>query len=264
MLHSMMPTVFVSHGAPTLALDPGDTGPALGRISAGLPKPESILLVSAHWDTPQPEVSGALKPPTIHDFYGFPEPLYQLTYPAPGAPQLAKRVSELLAAQWSARIDPARGFDHGAWVPLRYLYPGADVPVTQLSVQAHLDAAHHFRLGQALQKLTAEGVLVLASGGFTHNLSEVIRVLRRGEIVAPLDYVESFRAWFLARLQDRDWDSLLRYRSLAPHAERAHPTDEHLLPLFVALGAAGERASTAHAHRATEYGSLALDAFVFS
>ena len=170
-----IPTVFVSHGAPTLALEPAEAGAMLARLGRELPRPQSILVVSAHWEAERPTVSTAALPRTIHDFYGFPRELYSLSYGAPGAPRLAQRVTELLAAAGIGCDEaPDRGLDHGAWVPLRYLYPEADVPVTQLAVSPGLGAAHHLELGRALAPLADEGVLVLGSGALTHNLRDSV------------------------------------------------------------------------------------------
>ncbi len=256
-----MPSLFVSHGAPTLALNPGKTGVALADLGQRLPRPKAILVLSAHWDSARPLVSAATLPETIHDFGGFPRALYQMTYPAPGAPDLAKRVLGLLAhAGLAPESDPRRGLDHGAWVPLRYLYPAADVPVTQLSIQARQDPRYHYALGQGLRPLAQEGVLVLGSGAMTHNLGEV-RFDQAARASEP--YVEAFRHWFLDRLAAGDLDSLLDYRRLAPEARRAHPSDEHLLPLFAALGAGGGEARVERVVDEITYGVLAMDSYLF-
>ena len=253
-----MPTVFVSHGAPTMALHPGAAGEALRQLGRQWPKPAAILMVSAHWETQLPSLSTATQPETIHDFFGFPAPLYQLRYTAPGAPALAQRAAGLLQqAGMAANLDPHRGLDHGAWVPLRYLYPEADVPVTQLSIQPQLSPLHHYRVGEALRPLTQEGVLIVASGSLTHNLGEF---RMRAEQVSP--YVKDFQAWVHEALDGHDLCALIDYRKLAPDAVRAHPTDEHFLPLFVALGAAG----AGPVHRYTDevtFGVIAMDGYVF-
>ncbi len=255
-----MPCLFVSHGAPTLALDPGPTGEALSELGRELPTPGAILVISAHWNTVGPEVGNAPHPKTVHDFSGFPAELYELDYPAPGAPDLAERVRELLIeAGFPAKIDSYQGFDHGAWVPLRLLYPDAVIPVTQLSIQSDLSPAHHYRLGEALAPLRDEGILILASGSVTHNLGDV-HFPDPG--ASMLDYVEQFRGWLAERIQKTAIDDLLDYRRQAPHAKRAHPTEDHLLPLFVALGAAaGSPARRLDA--GVTYASLAMDAYVF-
>lgn len=255
-----VPPVFVSHGAPTLAVEPGAAGGMLRRLGAGLPRPEAILVVSAHWETTGPVVSAAQRPRTIHDFHGFPAELHALDYPAPGAPALAGRVQELLqAAGMEPRRSPDRGLDHGAWVPLRYLYPDADIPVTQLSLSPARAAAWHLQLGRALQPLGAEGVLVLGSGGVTHNLGEF-----RGQPVdspAP-PWVLEFSGWVAGRLAAGDAGSLAGYLDHGPAARRNHPTAEHFLPLLVALGAAGEGAIGRRLEGGVTYGVLAMDAFV--
>jgi len=254
--------VFVSHGAPTLALEPAEAGAMLARLGRELPRPESILVVSAHWEAARPAVSAAVLPRTIHDFYGFPRELYSLSYDAPGAPRLAARVTELLSASGiDCDESPDRGLDHGAWVPLRYLYPQADVPVTQLAVSPGLGAAHHFQLGRALAPLANEGVLVLGSGSLTHNLREV----RFDAPAEPVpEWVTAFADWAGAAVTAGDAAALVDYRRRGPHACRNHPSDEHFLPLLVAMGAAGEGAAGTRIPGGVSLGVLAMDAFVFS
>ena len=255
-----IPCLFVSHGAPTLATTPGRTGPLLAGLGQCLPAPDSILVVSAHWDTQLPTVSNTPCPKTLHDFGGFPDELYTLQYPAPGAPQLAERARALLIdANFETLVDAYRGLDHGAWVPLRYLYPEADIPVTQLSIQSACDPAHHYRLGQALAPLREEGVLVLATGSVTHNLAD----FRNPDPNAPaLEYVAAFSDWIAERIAAGALEDLLDYRSRAPFSRRAQPTEDHLLPLFVALGAAAGDPARRH-HSGTTYGILAMDAYSF-
>lgn len=255
-----IPAVFVSHGAPTLALEQNDTVEFLKRLGGELGRPPALLCISAHWNTEVPTVSGAESPETIHDFGGFPDELYRMRYPAPGAPGVASRVRELLgAAGLACTVAPGRGLDHGAWVPLKLMYPEADVPVTQLSVQPQLGTKHHFRMGRALAPLREEGVIVLATGSATHNLSRI----GRGEV--PPEWAREFDDWLRLKISEGALDELLNYRSLAPHAAVAHPTDEHLLPLFVALGA-GSGESTARGrslHRGWTWGSLSMAAYGF-
>ncbi|HEX8188207.1 MAG TPA: class III extradiol ring-cleavage dioxygenase [Pyrinomonadaceae bacterium] len=254
------PAVFVSHGAPTLAVEQNSTVEFLRRLGVGLGRPEAILCVSAHWDTGAPAVGGAEWPETIHDFGGFPDELYRMRYPAPGAPKLAGRVLELLgAAGIGCAVSPARGLDHGAWVPLKLIYPEADVPVTQLSVQPSLGTEHHLRMGRALAPLRGEGVLILATGSATHNLSRI----GRGE--APPEWAKEFDEWLFRKISDGALEELLDYRRLAPHAAVAHPSEEHLLPLFVALGAgSGESVARGRGlHRGWTWGSLSMAAYGF-
>jgi 4,5-DOPA dioxygenase extradiol len=255
------PALFVSHGSPTLPLEKSAATAFLRGLGPALGRPEAILVVSAHWDTDRPAVSAAQKPETIYDFYGFPPPLYQLRYPAPGAPQLAERVAGLLNAKgFKAGIDPDRGLDHGAWTPLYHMYPQADVPVTQLSIQWREGPAHHVRLGEALRPLRDEGVLIFASGGATHNLRELRH--QRGSTVAQPWTVE-FNEWMADALQSRRTDDLIAYREIAPHAVRNHPTDEHLIPLFVALGAGDPGGATRRLHSSIESGVISMDAYRF-
>jgi 4,5-DOPA dioxygenase extradiol len=252
-----IPPIFISHGSPMLMLQPGRAGPAWQALAQTLPRPRAILAVSAHWNTRLPAVSAAAQPETIHDFSGFPAPLYRLTYPAPGSPELAAEVAALVPG---IAIDRQRGLDHGAWSPLRTLYPDADIPVIQLAVMPQASAEAHYRLGQQLQALPGDGVLILASGGLTHNLGDVVFDAGDG---AALPYAMEFRDWFVATLENNDLPALLDWRRRAPHAARAHPSPEHLLPLFVALGAAGANAAVRIAHRDYQLAALSLDAFVF-
>jgi 4,5-DOPA dioxygenase extradiol len=257
----MLPSLFVSHGAPTLALDPGKTGEALARLAADFPKPKAILAASAHWSGSALALGASERPETVHDFGGFPEALYRIEYPAPGAPDVARRAQQLLAAQgFDAALDAGRGFDHGAWMPLRLMYPDADIPITQISLQPRLGPEHHYRIGKALAPLRDEGVLILASGSLTHNLYE-IGAFDMG--ASTPEWVESFRQWVAQRIEANDADALLRYREVAPAAIRNHPTDEHFLPLFVALGAAGKDYRVQRIDSGTTYGILAMDAYLF-
>lgn len=255
------PVLFVSHGAPTLAIEQGPAREFLANLGAALGRPKAILVVSAHWETAQPEVTAAQKPETIHDFYGFPKELYSLRYPAPGAPQLAGRVEALLrSAGLPAEVVPERGLDHGAWVPLMLAFPQADIPVTQLSLQTRLGTAHHFKLGEILRPLRDEGVLILASGSATHNLREFGR---HAYDAPPPQWVADFNEWLAAAVEAGRTQELLDYRKKAPHAVRNHPTEEHLFPLFVALGAATPDTQSQRIHSSYTYGVIAMDAYRF-
>jgi 4,5-DOPA dioxygenase extradiol len=255
-----LPTVFISHGSPMIALEPGAAGAAIAALGQDLPRPQAVLAISAHWLTRVPALGTAAKPETIHDFHGFPRPLFELRYPAPGAPDVAHSAAELLRLGGMQAVEvPAQGLDHGAWVPLRFMYPDADIPVAQLAVQPRLGPAHHLQLGRLLAPLREQGVLILASGSYTHNLGELSRIQRQAPEPA---WVSEFREWFTAALREGRVEDLLHYRSLAPHAARNHPTDEHLLPIFVALGAAAGE-SIRHIDPGTDYGVLAMDNFVF-
>jgi 4,5-DOPA dioxygenase extradiol len=256
-----MPTLFLSHGSPMAAVEPGATGHAWQELGRTLPTPRAVLMVSAHWETPAPMFTGSLKPETIHDFGGFPRELYRITYPAPGAPDVAAKGMALLkAAGITGDVDGRRGLDHGAWVPLRWIYPDANIPVAQLSVQPALGTAHHVRLGRALAPLTGEGVLIIGSGHTTHNLRDWMANARQPQ---PLPYVRAFATWLATTLAAHDTEALEAYRERAPDAVRAHPTDEHFLPLFVAYGAAGDKARVERIVEDIEGGALAMDSYQF-
>jgi 4,5-DOPA dioxygenase extradiol len=241
------------------AVQPGAAGLAWRKLGDTLPRPRAVLVVSAHWEADRPHVSAASSPRTIHDFGGFPDALYRIRYPAPGAPDVARTVHGMLQQNgFKAVIDDDRGLDHGAWVPLSYMYPQADIPVTQLSVQTALGPRHHVALGRATAAVADDGVLIVGSGHMTHNLREWMQ-----GVPEQAAYVEEFRAWVDARLNAHDVDALVDYRSLAPHALRAHPSEEHFLPLFVALGAAGLTARPERVFSEIEGGVLAMDAYVF-
>ena len=254
-----MPTLFLSHGSPMYAIEPGAAGRAWAELGRTLPRPRAVLMVSAHWETAVPMLSGSAQPETIHDFGGFPPELYRLAYAAPGAPELATQsVALLKAAGIAAGVDGCRGLDHGAWVPLRWMYPDAGVPVVQLSVQPGLGAAHHIQMGRALAPLTGDGVLIVASGHTTHNLRDWMANARQ-----PLPYAQAFSDWLGTALAAHDTDALVAWRETAPHALRAHPSDEHFLPLFVAYGAAGAAPRPERVVDGFLNGALAMDSYLF-
>jgi 4,5-DOPA dioxygenase extradiol len=259
---TIFPTIFVSHGSPMLALNDSPSRRFLQGLGRSLPRPTAIAVVSAHWETRgAPAVSLATQPETIHDFGGFPQALFDMQYPAPGAPAVAARAAALFAAAGiPAGASTTRGLDHGAWVPLTLMYPDADIPVMQISTVHGAGPALHQQLGAALQALREEGVLVLASGSLTHNLYEF-----RGQPVdAPAPaWVTGFESWMREKLAANDQDALIGYRHLAPMAEKNHPTEEHLLPLYVAMGAAGPGAKAELLHTSFEHGVLAMDAWAF-
>jgi 4,5-DOPA dioxygenase extradiol len=255
------PSLFLSHGAPTLPLTDAAAAAFLGKLGSRLERPSAVLVISAHWETAQPTVNAVSRNETIHDFYGFPRPLYELRYPAPGAPDRAAQIANLLrAAGFACETDERRGLDHGAWVPLLLMYPDADIPVLELSVQPQLGPAHHLLLGRALAPLRHDGVLIIGSGSFTHDLSEF-----RGQGIndPALAWVDDFAAWFSSRLTAGRIDELLDYRRQAPYARKNHPTEEHLLPLYVALGAGGEDAHCEPLHVSVMHAILRMDVYAF-
>jgi 4,5-DOPA dioxygenase extradiol len=253
-----LPVLFLSHGSPMHALQPGAVREVWQRIARELPRPKAILIASAHWETDIPTVTGAARPETIHDFYGFPKPLYEIQYLAKGDPGLAARSTGLLNdSGFKAAIDENRGLDHGAWSPLLHMYPEADIPVVQVAVQTALGPRHHLALGRALSPLAEESVLIIGSGHMTHNLRD------RAE-GGPALYAVRFQQWVKERIDARALDELTDYRRLSPDGVRAHPTDEHFLPLFFALGAAGEKYKAERLHDGIETGALAMDAYRFT
>lgn len=254
-----LPTLFVSHGAPSFAIEPGLAGPRLGALGRALPRPRAVLVVSPHWMTPSPRVGLAPRSPTIHDFGGFDPALYDISYPVPGHPALAQRALDLLAAAgWAPLADERRGLDHGAWVPLRHLYPAADVPVFQVSLPARLDGERAWAFGAALAPLAAEGVLIVGSGSLTHNLSEFRPGARQ-----PEPYAAEFAAWVREAVLHGDGARLRQTLTLAPHAARAHPTAEHFWPLLVAAGASGSGLPAKVIEGGVVHGVLSMDGFVF-
>ncbi len=256
---TMLPSLFISHGSPMLALEPGASGPALARLAASLPRPRAVLVVSAHWESPGLLVGNAEQPDTWHDFYGFPPALYAVDYPAPGAPQLAEEVlAQLRAAGLEAQLDPQRPRDHGAWVPMRLMYPQADIPALQVSLPSRLGPAFQQQVGHALAGLRESGVLLVGSGSITHNLRE-LDWHAGPESITP--WALEFRDWMAERLASGDEAALLDYRRQAPSAVRNHPSDEHLLPLYFARAAGGPRFSVAHA--GFTLGALGMDIYRF-
>jgi 4,5-DOPA dioxygenase extradiol len=257
---SRLPTLFVSHGSPMLAIEDSPTARFLAALGASLPRPDAIVVASAHYEARRPQLGAATRPVTLHDFGNFPPDLHAVQYPAPGAPEVARRAAALLAdAGLPADLAPDRPLDHGIWVALRRKFPSADIPVVPMAVLPAESAATHRRLGEALAPLRDEGVLVIGSGGASHNL----RALDWRGGSAPLaDWAREFTHWIDARLQAGDAAALLDWEAAAPHARQNHPTPEHFLPLFVAWGAGAgdpvQRLNPIH-----EMGALALDAWRF-
>jgi 4,5-DOPA dioxygenase extradiol len=253
-----MPVLFVSHGAPTFAIEPGLAGAQLRALGKAIGKPRAILIVSPHWMTRGVEITAAARPGTIHDFGGFPRALYAIQYPAPGAPELASRAQEVLSSRGiAASLDLQRGLDHGAWVPLLHLYPDADVPVIQVSLPVDTDERKAVALGRALAPLAAEGVLIIGSGSLTHNLYE----FRMGD-VEEAAYASEFSGWIREAVEAGDLDRLTHALERAPHAKRAHPTVEHFLPLLVAAGAAPAAAPATVLDGGIRHGVLAMESYV--
>lgn len=264
-----LPTLYISHGSPMTALEPGAAGAFLQRlgpaIDAAYGRPKAVLALSAHTLARQPVLLAAPRHEAVYDFSGFPEELYRLRYDAPGAPALATRVQGLLAGAGIAaqRVEEG-GLDHGIWTPLRYMYPQADVPVLPLGFVPSWSPAQLHAFGRALAPLADEGVLIVGSGSLTHNLRMLFGPGGRPDIDAP-EIAESaaFRAWVAGRAAAADWPALFDYRRQAPHAALMHPTDEHWLPWYPAGGAAGDGAAGTRLHDSITYGCLAMDTYAF-
>lgn len=264
-----LPSVFLSHGAPNMALYESEVREFMRGLSANYSKPRAIVMCSAHFETRGPAVVTDPSPGMIYDFRGFEEALYEMVYPAPGEPELAAEVASLLVASGDARLSRVtrvaeRGYDHGTWVPLSLVYPEADVPVVQLSIDPDQGPDYHHALGAALAPLRSRGVLLMASGQITHNLRAIFTFGRdEARDAETRTHVETFMAWFEAQLEARDTQKLLNYRAEAPYAVENHPTDDHLLPLYFALGAAGEDYEVHRLHASVMMGVMAMDAYEF-
>ena len=255
----MLPSLFISHGSPMLALEPGASGPALARLAAELPRPKAIVIVSAHWESQNLRVSSNPQPETWHDFGGFPRELFAVQYPAPGEPKLAAEVVALLnAAGLPTQLDDQRPLDHGVWVPLSLMYPQADIPVVQVSLPSRQGPALQTRTGHVLSGLRAQGILLIGSGSITHNLGELDWHAGPSSI-AP--WAKAFRDWMVDKLAADDEVALHDYRKQAPYAVRSHPSDEHLLPLYFARGAGGQMSI---AHQGFTMGALGMDIYRFA
>ncbi|XP_061349563.1 extradiol ring-cleavage dioxygenase-like [Gastrolobium bilobum] len=262
---AMKDTFYISHGSPTLSIDESIEARKFlqsWKKDVFSQRPNSILVISGHWDTAVPTVNVVDTNETIYDFYGFPKPMYQLKYPAPGAPQLAMRVKQLLKESGFNRVDEdkKRGLDHGAWVPLLLMYPEADIPVCQLSVQSDKDGTHHYNLGKALAPLKDEGVLIMGSGSAVHNL-RALKIQSR-DAVAP--WALEFDNWLKEALLEGRYEDVNHYEKKAPHAKMAHPWPDHFYPLHVAIGAAGENAKAKLIHSSIEMGSLSYASYQFT
>lgn len=253
------PVLFISHGAPTFAIEPGLLGPLLRTLSTQLPEFKAVLVVSPHWQTKDVMVMSTARPETVHDFGGFPSSLYALQYPVAGQPELAKEAARLLnAAGFAAACDDRRGLDHGAWLPLLHLLPEAKVPVFQVSMPFNLTTATAVKLGQTLAPLRDQGVLIVASGSMTHNLYDF-----RQSGVQPAAYVQEFTAWVQTAVLAKGTDQLIDYRAEAPHAERAHPSEEHFLPLLVAMGATAEVDEVSVLRGGVSHGALSMESYAW-
>jgi 4,5-DOPA dioxygenase extradiol len=244
--------LFLSHGSPMTVIEDSACTHFLRDLGRDLDKPRAAVVMSAHWPAAAPKVGAAANPRTIHDFSGFPPALYDIRYPAVGAPDVAARVAELLGPDCG--LDASRGLDHGVWAPALLMWPEADVPLVPLTVLPNQSPAAHYDLGRRLRPLTAEGVLLIGSGAATHNLGAYVD---NSIDAPPAPWVTDFTDW----LETASIEDLLDYRRRAPHAVDNHPTEEHLLPLFFALGAGAHRRRV---HQSVEYGVIAMDCYAVS
>lgn len=263
----MLPSIFISHGAPSLALGDSPARSFLESLPALLPfRPTAILIISAHWEESVVTLNGLDQHTTIHDFGGFPDALYEMRYPAPGSANLVERVRSLLHEQSiPSAANEFRGLDHGAWIPLLLAWPSADIPVVQLSLVAGAGVEDHLKVGRAIAALRSEGILILGSGSFTHNLRDWIRrgSVRGDGLAEQPVWVTEFSDWMHRHIVGSDFEALRDYRTRAPFARRNHPSDEHLMPLFVVLAAAGVKPSANLLHRSADHGVMRMDAYRF-
>ncbi|HET9645545.1 MAG TPA: class III extradiol ring-cleavage dioxygenase [Burkholderiaceae bacterium] len=265
-----LPSLFLSHGSPMIALEPGLAGAFFTRlgpaIDATFGRPKAIVAISAHSLTREPALLAVQRHETIHDFGGFPDALYRMRYDAPGSPEIARNAQRLLrSAGIGAQMVDEGGLDHGIWTTLMFVYPKADVPVVPLAFVPSDPPARQFELGHALAPLLDEGVLVLGTGSITHNLRRLYGGVHGRPAVDAPEIPESaaFRGWMAERGGRRDWDALLDYRKQAPYAAEMHPTDEHLLPWYAAAGAGGRDHTPLRIHDSITFGALGMDAYAF-
>lgn len=262
------PSLFISHGGPNIVTDETLARTHLAGLASTLPeKPSAIVIASAHFEANGPSVVADAKPGMIYDFGGFAPELYQIDYPAPGDPALAVRIKDMLDdAGLGATMVVERGYDHGTWTTMLLAFPKADIPIVQVSIDPHRDAAYHFQLGAALAPLGQRNILVIGSGHITHNLRAVFSVMRGGaEPDGALENkVLAFTGWVADTLSAGDTETLLAWREMSPYPRENHPTDEHFMPLFFAAGAAGDGAVASRIHASRQFGFFAFDCYRFN
>lgn len=261
-----MPSLFISHGGPNVVTDDSPARTYLMGLSHLFPRPKAIVVVSAHFETDGVTVVADPAPEMIYDFGGFAPKLYEMVYPAPGSPELAERVIGMLEeAGFAPQQLAKRGYDHGAWTPLKLAFPEADIPVVQVSIDPNRDAAWHYALGRALAPLREEGILLIGSGHITHNLRALFPVMRNGTTADPelVEKVNAFTTWFAERFAEDDREAILDWKNRAPFPAENHPTDEHLMPIFFAYGAGGDSPRVERVHSSMQYGFFAWDSYLF-
>ncbi|AYO55117.1 DODA-type extradiol aromatic ring-opening family dioxygenase [Acinetobacter wuhouensis] len=252
-----LPGLFISHGSPMLALDPEQVGPALQRLGYNLPRPQAIVVMSAHWESNALEVNTGVRPETWHDFRGFPKELYEIRYPAPGSPELAEEILQLLAeAQLTAHANSTRPRDHGVWMPLLHMHPEADIPVIEISLPMNMNADQIYKIGQTLAPLRDRQILLIGSGSITHNLKELSWNNQNNQVP---EWASSFRNYVVSKLTHSNYDAILDWDSI-PFLNKNHPTLEHFAPIFFAMGT-GQRFSLVHS--SFSMGALGMDIYRF-
>ncbi|AOA57809.1 dioxygenase family protein [Acinetobacter larvae] len=252
-----LPGLFISHGSPMLAIDPEQVGPALHRLSTNLPRPKAIVVMSSHWESNAFEISSHSRPETWHDFRGFPEPLYQIRYPAPGSPALAEQMIQLFSSyDFVLHPNSTRPRDHGVWVPLLHMYPDADIPVLELSLPRQATAEQLFEIGQIIAPLRQQQILIIGSGSITHNLSELSWQDPNAQVPS---WASDFRNYVAYHLKHGLYEKVLAWQSI-PEVQRNHPSLEHLAPLFFAMGT-GSISSIVHS--SFSMGALGMDIYRF-
>jgi 4,5-DOPA dioxygenase extradiol len=255
----MLPSLFIAHGAPSLAIEQHAYTEFLKELVKKLPRPKAIVIFSAHWESKVQMISSVIQYETIYDFYGFPDELYEMTYPAKGDVTLSLEIQHLFTAEGiECELDDHRGLDHGAWAPLHLLYPQADIPVVELSVNPGLSPEEYYRIGKALEPLREKDVLMIGSGGTVHNLRRL-----DWNDGAPQSWAVAFDDWLAEQLETWNKDALFDYEDRAPHAHDAVPTTEHFVPLLLSFGAADESRKAVLVHRSYQMGSLSLSCWMF-
>ena len=253
-------SLFISHGSPDLLIRDIPAKKFLQELSQSFERPDAIVVFSAHYESDQIEITAARRLQTIHDFGGFPQELYKMHYTVEGAPNLASDVMQIFEdAGISALLNSKRGIDHGAWVPLKLIYPDADIPIIQISIQPYEEPLYHYKIGRIVAELKRKNILIIGSGSVTHNL---FAALQMKDAETPF-WAEIFAESLAKRLENSDVKAVLNWFDL-PHAQENHPSPEHFVPLLIALGAAGENPIAKRLHRSFDYSVLAMDCYVFS
>lgn len=259
----MIPSFFIAHGAPLLAIEDNEYTQFLSNLGCALPRPKAIVLFSAHWESGVQKVSHVDEYKTIYDFGGFPEAIYRIQYPAKGSKEISKEIEELFTKNdVSYEVDLSRGLDHGAWIVLRMLYPDADIPVISMSVNPNLSPEEQYKIGKSLSVLREKDILIIGSGGTVHNL----RTVKFGGDNGPIDnWALEFDEWLAQNLKNWDVESLFNYHSLEPTAKLAVPQygKEHFIPIFYAMGAADDQQNATLLHRSYRYGNLSHSVWQF-